>query len=112
MKKQRKHYTPDEKVAILRRHLVAGVPISELCDGLVKSYVEHYNNVRLNSAIATSRRRTCSPGISRRFRPSETGSWRRQENSGGIDATGPRDADNLLFADDSDKWLRSGSTKD
>jgi transposase len=30
MKKQRKHYTPEEKVAILRRHLL--VPISELCD--------------------------------------------------------------------------------
>jgi hypothetical protein len=28
MKKQRKHYTPEEKVAILRRHLVEGVPIS------------------------------------------------------------------------------------
>ena len=38
MKKRRKHYTPEEKVAILRRHLVEG-------------YVEHYNNVRLNSAI-------------------------------------------------------------
>jgi len=35
----------------------------------------------------------------RRFRPSGTGSWRRQENSGRTDATGPRDADNLLFAD-------------
>lgn len=34
MKKQRKHYTPEEKVAILRRHLVDGVPISELCDEL------------------------------------------------------------------------------
>jgi len=32
MKKHRKHYTPEEKVAILRRHLVEGVPISELCD--------------------------------------------------------------------------------
>src|SRR2546423_2947004 len=32
MKKQRKHYTPDEKVAILRRHLLEQVPISELCD--------------------------------------------------------------------------------
>jgi len=32
MKKQRKHYTPEEKVAILRRHLVEGVPISNLCD--------------------------------------------------------------------------------
>src|SRR6266702_5924383 len=32
MKKQRKHYTPVERVAILRRHLLEQVPISELCD--------------------------------------------------------------------------------
>ena len=32
MKKQRKHYTPEEKVAILRRHLLEKVQISELCD--------------------------------------------------------------------------------
>jgi transposase InsO family protein/transposase-like protein len=32
MKKQRKHYTPEEKVAILRRHLLEQVPISELCE--------------------------------------------------------------------------------
>jgi transposase len=32
MKKQRRHYTPEEKVAILRRHLVEGVPVSDLCD--------------------------------------------------------------------------------
>src|SRR6516164_3085848 len=34
MKKRGKHYTPEEKVAILRRHLVEGVPISDLCDEL------------------------------------------------------------------------------
>jgi len=34
VKKQRKHYTPEEKVAILRRHLVEGMPISGLCDEL------------------------------------------------------------------------------
>ncbi len=101
MKKQRKHYTPEEKVATLRRHLVEGVPISDLCGELglqptvfyrwqkaffengaaafqqrgrtksfkgdcirpgtplsledarrpIKGYVEHYNNIRLNSAI-------------------------------------------------------------
>ena len=34
MKKQRKLYAPEEKVAILRRHLVDGVPISNLCDEL------------------------------------------------------------------------------
>src|SRR5262245_57929865 len=32
MEKQRKHYTPEEKVAILRRHLLEQVAISELCD--------------------------------------------------------------------------------
>jgi transposase len=32
MKKQRKHYAAEEKVAILRRHLVEQVPVSELCD--------------------------------------------------------------------------------
>ncbi len=34
MKKQRKHYTPEEKVAILRRHFVEGASISDLCDEL------------------------------------------------------------------------------
>ena len=32
MKKQRKHYTAEEKVAILRRHLVEQEPVSKLCD--------------------------------------------------------------------------------
>ncbi len=32
MKKQRKHYTPEEKVAILRRHLLEKEPTSKLCD--------------------------------------------------------------------------------
>ena len=31
--------------------------------------------------LATSRRRTCSPAVSRRSMPSEIGSWRRRENS-------------------------------
>src|SRR5436309_14089691 len=34
MKKQRKHYTPEEKVTILRRHLLEKEPISKLCDEL------------------------------------------------------------------------------
>ena len=34
MKKQRKHYTPEEKVATLRRHLLEKMPISKLCDEL------------------------------------------------------------------------------
>ena len=31
MRKQRKNYTPSEKVAILKRHLLDHVPISDLC---------------------------------------------------------------------------------
>ena len=32
MKNQRKQYAPEEKVAILRRHLLEKEPISKLCD--------------------------------------------------------------------------------
>jgi transposase len=32
MRKPRKSYTPAEKVAILRRHLIDRVPVSDLCD--------------------------------------------------------------------------------
>jgi transposase-like protein len=34
LKKPRKHYTGEEKVAILRRHLLEQVPVSKLCDEL------------------------------------------------------------------------------
>src|SRR5207247_8613841 len=32
MKKERKHYTGEEKVVILRRHLLEKVPVSDLCE--------------------------------------------------------------------------------
>ena len=32
MRKPRKHYSPEEKVAILRRHLLDRIPVSDLCD--------------------------------------------------------------------------------
>ena len=34
MRKERKHYRAEEKVAILRRHLLDKVPVSDLCDEL------------------------------------------------------------------------------
>ena len=34
MKKERKHYSAEEKVAILRRHLLEATPVSTLCDEL------------------------------------------------------------------------------
>ena len=30
--RERRHFTPPQKVAIVKRHLVDGVPISDLCD--------------------------------------------------------------------------------
>jgi transposase-like protein len=32
MTKQRKHYSPSEKVRLLKRHLVDKIPVSDLCD--------------------------------------------------------------------------------
>src|SRR5216117_4142355 len=32
MRKERRHHTGEEKVAILRRHLLDKVPVSDLCD--------------------------------------------------------------------------------
>jgi len=34
MKKQRKRYTAEEKVAVLKRHLLEQVPVSAVCDEL------------------------------------------------------------------------------
>ncbi len=34
MSRERKNYTPEEKVAILKRHLLEKTPVSDLCDEL------------------------------------------------------------------------------
>lgn len=34
MSRERKNYTPEEKLAILKRHLVEKTPVSDLCDEL------------------------------------------------------------------------------
>ncbi len=34
MRKERKHYSAEEKVAVLRRHLLDKVPVSDLCEEL------------------------------------------------------------------------------
>ncbi len=31
-KRQRRHFTPDQKAALLRRHLVDKVPVSDICN--------------------------------------------------------------------------------
>jgi transposase-like protein len=32
MSKKRKYYTPEEKVLILKKHLIENVPVSDICD--------------------------------------------------------------------------------
>jgi transposase-like protein len=32
MRKKRHNYTPEEKVVILKRHLIEKIPVSDLCD--------------------------------------------------------------------------------
>lgn len=40
---KRKQFTPEQKVAIVRRHLVEKVPVSDLCDELGIHANQYYN---------------------------------------------------------------------
>jgi transposase len=85
MKKQRKHYTPEEKVAILRRHLLEKEPISKLCDemGLQPTVFYRWQKEFFENGVAafeprdhptTPPSRSGSPIWRRRSRP-RTRSW-------------------------------------
>jgi len=39
---KRKYFTPEQKVAIVRRHLLEGVPVSDLCDELGIHATQYY----------------------------------------------------------------------
>ena len=58
MKKQRKHYAPEEKVAILRRHLLEKEPISKLCDevGLQPTVFYRWQKDSSRTGLLPSRR--------------------------------------------------------
>ena len=58
---------------------------------LVEGYVEHYNDVRLNSAIGYIRPKDSSPAVSTRSMLSATGSWRRRGSNGRFAASKPLD---------------------
>jgi hypothetical protein len=57
----------------------------------VEGYVEHYNNVRLNSATGYITPKECSLGGSRRSTRSATGSWRRHGSNDRLVASEPLD---------------------
>ncbi len=55
MRKERKHYTAEEKVAILRRHLLDKVPISDLCEehGLQPTVFHRWQKELFENGAAT-----------------------------------------------------------
>ena len=59
MKKQRKHYTPEEKPAILRRHLPDKEPVSKSCDeiGLKPTVLYGWHEEFLTTGLLPDRRR-------------------------------------------------------
>ena len=61
MRKARKHYTAEEKVAILRRHLLDKEPVSTLCDVAadgVRWQKEFFENA---ATFQTNNRSRCQP---------------------------------------------------
>ena len=71
------------------------------CAAAAEGYVEHYNDVRLNSAIGYITPKDMLPAVSRRSMLSEIGSWRRHENSVRFVGGKPREEgnDKPIFAD-------------
>ena|SRR5438552_11826928 len=63
MRKERKHYSPEEKVSILRRHLLDKVPVSTLCEELQLQPTVFYHWLKQlfeNGAVAFQRPRDSS----------------------------------------------------
>ena len=54
MKKQRRHYTPEEKVAILRRHLLDKEPISKLCGEVFATDFKEFIRISGMTHVRTS----------------------------------------------------------
>ena len=57
--RERRHFTPQQKVAIVKRHLVDGVPISDLCDAhdiLPTQFYQWQKQLFENDAIAFERK--------------------------------------------------------
>jgi transposase-like protein len=70
MRKPRKNYTPAEKVAILRRHLIDRVPVSDLCDEYQLQPTLFYTCQKLffeNGAAALERKNSSAPNTQQRL---------------------------------------------
>jgi transposase-like protein len=79
MRKERKNYSAEEKVAILRRHLLDKVPVSDLCEelGLQPTVFYRWQKDFFENGRPPSKRRNL---LAARLRKSRNGtsSWRRR----------------------------------
>jgi transposase-like protein len=66
--RERRHFSPQQKVAIVKEHLVAGVPISELCDRHRIQPTQFYlwQKQLFENGAAAFERKTKSAGPTRR----------------------------------------------
>ncbi len=64
MRKPRKNYSPSEEVAILRRHLIDRVPISDLCDEYQLSPTLFYawQKIFFENGASAFERKNATPG--------------------------------------------------
>jgi transposase len=64
MRKPRKNYMPPEKVAILRRHLIDRVPVSDLCDeyDLRPTLFYAWQKIFFENGAAAFERKSANPG--------------------------------------------------
>ena len=81
MRKQRKHYTAAQKLALLRRHLIDKAPVSDLCEehGLQPTVLYRWQKDLFENG-ACSRLGPATPGLgasrpSRPSSPARTRSW-------------------------------------
>ena len=82
--RERRHFTPQQKVAIVKRHLVDGVPISDLCDEhhiLPTQFYQWQKQLFENGATAFERKgravRPLASGTSDRTTPRQAGHQER-----------------------------------
>ncbi len=63
---QRRHFSPEQKMAILRRHLLEHVPVSDLCDeyGLQPTVFYAWQNSSSRVALLCSSAQPIAPACS------------------------------------------------
>jgi len=65
-RRERRHFSPHEKLAIVKRHLVDAVPVSDLCDKhhLLPTQFYQWQKQLFENGAAAFERKTKSPGPS------------------------------------------------